>query len=199
MNEAIIRHYDMLIDMGNDPVQDPAPLREYMDKWDGDTFVHLLGLTGTQRVLEIGIGTGRLALRIAPLCASLCGIDLSPKTILRAADNLSQFGNITLLQGDFLTYSFSRQFNVIYSSLTFMHIRDKAAAIGKVAELLQPGGRFVLSIDKNPADYIDIGTNRIAVFPDHPEKIAEHLTTAGLTLSETAETEFAYILFAEKQ
>lgn len=41
MNElnAVIRHYDALIDEGNDPVHDLPPLREYMDKRDGQTFI----------------------------------------------------------------------------------------------------------------------------------------------------------------
>ena len=37
---AVIRHYDALIDEGNDPVLDPAPLRRHMDGWDGDWGGH---------------------------------------------------------------------------------------------------------------------------------------------------------------
>lgn len=42
MNElnAVIRHYDALIDEGNNLVHDLLPpLREYMDKRDGQTFI----------------------------------------------------------------------------------------------------------------------------------------------------------------
>lgn len=64
-------HYDKLIDEGNDPFRDPAPLKEYMDKWDGNQFIDLLKLSPDKNVLEIGIGTGRLACRVAVHCKSL--------------------------------------------------------------------------------------------------------------------------------
>ena len=37
---------------------------------------------------------------------------------------------------DFLTYDFNEKFDVIYSSLTFMHIENKQEAINKVSSLL---------------------------------------------------------------
>ena len=38
----------ILIDEGHDPVHDPAPLREYMDKWDGPAFIDELRLSGRE-------------------------------------------------------------------------------------------------------------------------------------------------------
>lgn len=43
----------------------------------------------------------------------------------------------------------------------------------KIAELLSPGGRFVLSIDKNQDEYIDTGISRIKVYPDIPDIFAD--------------------------
>lgn len=31
----VIKHYDLLIDEGNDAFRDPPALQEYMNKWDG--------------------------------------------------------------------------------------------------------------------------------------------------------------------
>ena len=93
--------------------------------------------------------TGRPAVRTAPKCGKFCGIDLSPKTAERAKENLAGLPNVRLVCGDFLTYAFCETFDVIYSSLTFMHIKDKQAALYKAAALLNGGGRFVLSIDKS--------------------------------------------------
>ena len=59
-------HYDLLLAEGQDPVRDPAPLRAYMDKWDGKPFLDALQLSPEKTVLEIGVGTGRLAVRTAP-------------------------------------------------------------------------------------------------------------------------------------
>lgn len=67
--ESVSHHYDLLIDEGNDPVHDPKSLRDYMDKWDGQGFIDNMELDKNKSVLEIGVGTGRLAVRIAPFNA----------------------------------------------------------------------------------------------------------------------------------
>ena len=102
-NNDVIKHYDLLIDENNDPIHDPKPLRDYMDKWDGQAFIDKMELDKKTSVLEIGVGTGRLAIRVAPLCGRLHGIDISPKTIDRAKENLPKQTNVSLYCGDFLS------------------------------------------------------------------------------------------------
>lgn len=196
---SVSKHYDLLIDENNDPARDPEPLREYMDKWDGRQFIDSLQLTKEKSVLEIGVGTGRLAVRTAPNCREFCGIDLSPKTVKRAKENLKKQTNVTLVCGDFMSYEFGRKFDVIYSSLTFMHIKDKQAAINKVKTLLNFSGRFVLSIDKSQSDTIEYGTRKIKIHPDRKEDIAEYINQSGMSLIKVFETEFAEIFAAAKQ
>lgn len=195
-------HYDALIDEINDPVCDPVLLREYMDKWDGEVFIEVLQFSPDKTVLEVGVGTGRLAVRICGKCERFTGIDISPKTIERAKENLRGFNNVSLICGNFLTYQFNERFDIIYSSLTFMHIQNKRAAIQRAAILLNPGGRFVLSIDKNQQMEIDYasgyGSRKIVVYPDTPEEITALITEAGLNIEKQFETEFALIITARK-
>jgi len=195
---SIISHYDLLVDEDNDPVHDPKPLQDYMNKWDGPAFIEQMQLDSSKSVLEIGVGTGRLAVRVAPLCGELYGVDISSKTIERAKGNLTNFKNVKLTCADFLFYEFSRFFDVVYSSLTFMHIEDKQKAINKIAGLLNDAGRFVISIDKNPREFIDTGTRKIRIFPDTPVEMAECIKTAGLTILNQYDTEFATIFVAQK-
>lgn len=199
-NRAIAEHYDALIDAGNDPVRDPPPLRSYMDRWDGDAFCREVGPDPEKTLLEIGIGTGRLAIRLAPYCKRLVGIDVSEKTLDRAAANLCECTNVTLLCGAFQEYAFGdERFDTIYSSLTFMHIPDKQAAIRKVEALLKRHGRFVLSIDKNQSRTIDLGDRQIEIYPDNPDETANALCSAGLQIVKRLETEFAFIFVSEKE
>ncbi|MBQ8575129.1 MAG: class I SAM-dependent methyltransferase [Clostridia bacterium] len=190
----VIEHYDKLIEENNDPVHDPKPLKDYMNQWDGQEFVDKMKLTDKKSVLEIGVGTGRIALKTAPLCKCFCGIDISPKTIERARDNLSKHQNIKLICDDFLTHNFDTCFDVIYSSLTFMHIKEKQACINKIASLLNCGGCFVLSIDKNQEKYIDMGERKLEIYPDNVADIKNYVLNAGLKTVEITQTEFAYIL-----
>ncbi|MBQ8200748.1 MAG: methyltransferase domain-containing protein [Clostridia bacterium] len=195
----VIRHYDLLIGEGNDPVDDPEPLRQYMDGWDGRLFLSALALDGTQDVLEIGVGTGRMALRTALDCRSFTGVDLSPASIERAAQHLSGRANVRLLCADFMTWETTERFNVIYSTLTFMHIADKLGAAQRIALLLKPGGRAVISLDKSQSDVLDYGTRQLRIYPDDPHRMAAHLREAGLFILPMQETEFAYLLTAIRE
>ena len=196
--EGATHHYDMLIDENNDPVHDPKPLQDYMDKWDGQAFIDKMELDKDKSVLEIGVGTGRLAVRTAPVCRRFYGIDISPKTTDRAKENLALFSNVTLICDDFLYHEFNQTFDVIYSSLTFMHIKEKQNAINKVEALLKNGGRFVLSIDKNQNEYIEYESRTIMIYPDNAEQIERLIIRSGLALLDRYETEFAIVFLGEK-
>ena len=176
MLNQVIEHYDLLAEEGDDPVHDPQFLKDYMDKWDGQRFIEKLNLEKTKEVLEIGVGTGRLAVRTVPLCGCFFGIDISAKTIELAKKNLAEWDNAVLLCGDFMTYTFPQTFDVIYSSLTFMHIEAKQIALNKVAGLLKDG--------------------KVRVFPDNPDEMATKMERAGLKMIEQYETEFAHVFVA---
>lgn len=198
INSDVIQHYDLLIAENNDPVRDPKPLKDYMDKWDGQVFIDKMKLDKDKSVLEIGVGTGRLAVKTAILCKDYCGIDISPKTIYRAKENLANYKNVKLICDNFLSHHFNSLYDVVYSSLTFMHIHEKQNAINKVACLLKNGGKFVLSIDKSQEGFIDMGTRKITIFPDSPTEIKNCILNADLDLIECFDTELAHIFVAKK-
>lgn len=192
-------YYDYLVGINNDPVNDPPPLKEYMKKWDGDMFFDELSLDNTKTVLEIGVGTGRIAIDVLPYVKHFTGIDISEKTIERAEENLSNFNNKLLICDDFLKYEFKSSFDIIYSSLTFMHFKEKKKAIEKAYQLLNPFGRFVLSISKDKSDTITIDDeHKIIIYPDDKENIKEILCSENLNIIKETETEFAYIFVAVK-
>lgn len=193
----VATHYDYLIDIDNDPFRDPLELRQHMDKWDGQAFIDTMKLSENESVLEIGVGTGRLAARVLPRCNNFCGIDISPKTIRRAGENLGH-DRITLICGDFLAHNFEQRFDVAYSSLTLMHFADKQAFLAKVSDVLKNAGRFVLSIDKNQSNHIDMGAYQLTIFPDDPAHIVQCAESSGLTVDQQFETEFAYVFAMRK-
>ena len=191
-------HYDMLIDENNDPFRDLPELQEYMNTWDGSPFLEALELSKNKSVLEIGVGTGRIAVKVAPCCFKLTGIDISPKTIDRAKDNLKEYGNIFFVCSDFNSHEFEETFDVIYSSLTMMHFKDKATVITKVDKLLNDNGIFCLSIDKNQSEYIDMGTRKIKVYPDNLNNIIPIIGETAMSVVKVIETDNAYIVVSRK-
>ena len=96
---STIEHYDMLIDEGCDPFRDGEILKSYMSRWDGPLFYNSVNLSSEKMVLEVGVGTGRVAQNVLEIgCKHLTGIDISPKTIERAKENLlSKHSNVELL------------------------------------------------------------------------------------------------------
>lgn len=194
MND-VAKHYDLLIDEGQDPVHDPKILLDYMNKWDGEVFIGRLKLDKSKSVLEIGVGTGRIAVKVAPLCGKFTGIDISEKIVQKAKENLK---NADLICGDFLEYNFDESFDVVYSSLTFLHIENKQKAFDAVFKILNEKGLFVLSVDKNQEEYIDTGISKIRTFPDKSDNIKLHAKKAGLTLIEETQTELAHIFVYSK-
>ena len=194
----VINHYDLLIEENNDPFNDPPALQEYMNQWDGALFLKSLNLTASKSVLEIGVGTGRIAVKVAPHCKRLVGVDISPKTIERAKENLKDYSNISFVCADFNTHPFNETFDIIYSSLTMMHFENKQQVISKVDTLLDKGGVFCLSIDKNQSDYIDMGTRKIKIYLDTLDNIKSLLDVSSMTVTNIYETDNAYIIVSKK-
>ena len=192
-------HYDLLVDENNDSFCDPPVLQKYMESWDGQVFLDLMELDQSKTVLEIGVGTGRLAIKTAGHCRCLTGIDISRKTIERAKENLNHCQNISLICGDFMDYPFTETFDVIYSSLTMMHFEDKKTMIAKVASLLNSNGLFCLSIDKSQSEWIDMGNRKIRIYPDTLERTIMLAKQAGLKEKKTVEVENAYLIVFMKR
>ena len=95
-----------------------------------------------------------------------------------------------------MVHPFEQQFDVIYASLTLMHIKKKEVALRKIAGLLKPGGRVVLSLDKDQSGVIQYGEREIKVYPDTPESLMA--ISCGLHWQNVTEVPFAYIVTATK-
>ena len=195
---SVVDHYDKLIDENNDPVLDPPFLQKYMDKWDGKIFIEQLQLDNHKSILEVGVGTGRLALRTISGCRHFTGLDVSPKTIKRANENLAYFQNKTLICIDFFDYELIEQFDVVYSSLTFLHIKEKQKAIDKIATFLKRDGRLVISISKNQSSELNMNNRKLTLYPDNPVDMEKNILNSKLSVINRIETEFAHIFVAIK-
>lgn len=154
--------------------------------------------SGNETVLEIGVGTGRLAIKICEKCRQFYGIDISSKTIEKAKNNLPSNNNIHLICEDYLAWKTNINFDVIYSSLTFLHIKDKQQAIDKTYPLLAEKGKFILSIDKSQNDEIDYGTRKVKTYPDTVKTIERLLKESGFAIIKQYSTEFANIFITGK-
>jgi SAM-dependent methyltransferase len=115
-----------------------------------DPVVEVLGeLAGSGRALELGIGTGRIALPLARRGVSVHGIDLSKAMVarLRAKRDGEAIG-VTI--GDFATTTVDGSFSLAYLVFnTIMNLTTQAAQVAcfrNAAAHLEPGGCFVIEV-----------------------------------------------------
>lgn len=196
----VYTHYELLIDEGNDPVHDDDGLKQYMSNWDGPLFFQNLDINVDKCILEIGVGTGRIAKQVLDIgCKEFVGIDISPKTIKKAKENLQDYKNIELIEENALTFVRQNKFDIIYSVFTFLHIEDKELVLKNIFTSLKSEGHFVLSIS-NDDYWLDYGSRRVRLFPQNKEYYIKLLYEVGFRIEfdEDTESGFATIIKAKK-
>ena len=115
-----------------------------------DPVVDLLAeLAGDGAVLELGIGTGRIALPLSQRGVPVHGIDLSEAMVARLREKPGGDG-IEVAIGDFATTTVDRTFSVAYLVFnTIMNLTtqdEQVACFRNVAAHLEPGGCFVIEV-----------------------------------------------------
>ena len=109
----------------------------------------LAELAGSGRALELGIGTGRIALPLAQRGVTVQGIELSEAMVerLRAKPGGDA---IYVAIGDFATTTVEGSFSLVYLVYnTIMNLTTQAAQVAclrNVAAHLEPGGCFVIEV-----------------------------------------------------
>lgn len=109
----------------------------------------LVDIAGSGRALELGIGTGRIALPLAKRGVPVHGIELSKAMVARLRAKPGG-EDIAVTIGDFATTKVDGTFSVAYLVYnTIMNLTTQAAQVAcfrNVAAHLQPGGCFVIEV-----------------------------------------------------
>jgi SAM-dependent methyltransferase len=113
------------------------------------TVEFLAEVSGGGAALELGIGTGRIALPLAARGVRVVGIDLSEAMVARLRAKRGG-DEITVVIGDFATTRVDGAFSLAYVVFnTLMNLRTQEAQVAcfeNVARHLQSGGCFVVEI-----------------------------------------------------
>jgi len=106
-------------------------------------------LVGSGRALELGVGTGRIALPLSRRGIPVHGIDLSPAMVARLRSKAGAEA-IRVTIGDFATTRVSGTFRVAYLVFnTIMNLTtqdEQVQCFRNVGDHLEPGGCFVLEV-----------------------------------------------------
>jgi len=113
-------------------------------------FLTRLGLTPESVVVDIGAGTGQFAIAVAPACARVVAVDVSPVMLngLRAKLAQARLDNVEIVRAGFLTYEHrGSAADFVYSRYALHHLPDfwKGVALARLRRTLRPGALLRLS------------------------------------------------------
>ena len=146
--------------MTDDPYASIADIYDfsYEDFTEDVEFYENLAQSVDGPLLELGVGSGRVAVPLAEAGYQVTGIDTSgsmlaaAKARLKAAGKLK--GSIELLAGDMTSFDLGRRFAMVFvAANTFQHLlttEEQLACLRCAAAHLQPGGIFSMGV-RSPA------------------------------------------------
>jgi ubiquinone/menaquinone biosynthesis C-methylase UbiE len=140
--------------------EDPYRWDERVDAWEEvaesdaflairDKIVELAQPQPADRAVDLGAGTGLLALALAPRVAEVVAIDISERMLERldaiaASDGIR---NLRTLEADLRTLPLEDESaTLVVSNYAFHHLDDagKELALSEARRILRPGGRLVV-------------------------------------------------------
>lgn len=134
---------------------DPAHVALYDRKDDATAPAEVerlqrLGLDAGCVVVDLGAGTGQFTLAVAPICARVVAVDISPLMLDQLAAKAEAAGctNVEVAQPGFLTYEHTgAPADFAYSRWALHHLPDfwKAMALDRARGMLRSGGVLRLS------------------------------------------------------
>jgi SAM-dependent methyltransferase len=179
---------------------DGSPLGAAADRLT-DHLIGKLGDVAGRRVLDVGCGSGKPAVRLALSApAEVVGVTVSPVQVERAtelAEREHVADRVRFVCADAMTLPFpDASFDAVWALECMFHMPSPARVLGEIARVLRPGGRLAVmdvvlrepiasSLDR---DAVERGRSMFAV-PAHIE-LAEYprlILGAGLRLEEMAD------------
>lgn len=138
-----------------------APIARFYDLdlegFDDDLALYM-ELAAGRDVLELGCGTGRIAVPLAAAGSRVTGVDISP-AMLAAARDRAEGLRVRLVEGDMRALDLGERFGAVFvplGGLQHMTTADEVvAALATVARHLAPGGQAVVDVEApHPDDWL---------------------------------------------
>ena len=132
--------------------------------WEsGGDLVRRLGIGPDDEVLDVGCGTGNLAIQAAQAGARVTGIDIAPPMLERARAGAERAGvDVAWVEGDAEDLpAEDASVDVVMSSFGCMFAPRHRVAAAEIARVLRPGGRMGLltwPIGCDVAEFLRIGS-----------------------------------------
>lgn len=131
-------------------------------------------------VLELGVGTGRVALPLARTGLKVTGIDISPAMLGRLRQK-DPDGLVQTVQGDFAELPVEGRFSVVFAVNSLLQLSDPAdqmRCLARIREVLEPDGVLIIE-EANPAVFTGGGLQIAHLTADELHLIAYEYDPVG--------------------
>jgi ubiquinone/menaquinone biosynthesis C-methylase UbiE len=121
------------------------PLKRLFDR-SPNKIVKLLEIQKDWRVMDFGCGPGFYTLPFAKAAGKAVAVDLQPEMLAKTANYAKKAqASVTTVQSDGTHIPLpDDDFDLIFLSLVYHELPDKAAVLQELRRLLKPGGRIAI-------------------------------------------------------
>ncbi|MBI4427196.1 MAG: class I SAM-dependent methyltransferase [Candidatus Magasanikbacteria bacterium] len=153
-----------------------ASKEKYWNSFEKDKVLPMLGDLKDKKVLDVGAGTGRLALRIAHAGAQVTVLDVSREMLKKV--QITNY-KLQIIIGDVENLPFADEsFDAVIATFLIVHLKDLRKFFDEAYRVLKTGGLFLvtnINQRKAPAIKTKDGLVEIESFYHRPEAVVKLL------------------------
>lgn len=158
---------------------------KYLDSFEQNKLLPLLGDMAGRKILDIGAGTGRLSVYLAKRGADVTAFDISEK-MLEIVRRKNKKINTKVGNAENLEFA-DNTFDIVVAAFLIVHLKDPTHFFDEVYRILKDDGIFVVTnINQKDAPLVKTGKEDIIIesFYHRPKKIKEILESLAFKVEQ---------------